>query len=151
MNPTSSILPKRKVTPEDLVLSIRQGLESRDRRFQAPVHHVPVDETAILRALTPFIDLEHVQGPVHTGRIGRVKNYIRRKLQVAMRPWFQHQTSFNRVSAEQMQAHYVSLLRRMIHENAQLHERLDELRNMWFELNRRVADLSADSVTPSTH
>jgi hypothetical protein len=135
----------RRLDAEELVHSIRMGLEARDPRYRtpsAPDDDLPPDENPLL-VLAPVAGLLEVPAKAKPGPLRRPIAFLRRVLRALLRPWTELQTRHNRLTAQLMVQQDRRLRARFQAEVALLRRQQDELRRQIFELNRRASELEA--------
>jgi hypothetical protein len=135
----------RRLDAEELVHSIRMGMEARDPRFQSPTatdDEPPPDENPLL-VLAPVAGLLEVPARAKAGPLRRPIAFARRILRALLRPWTELQTRHNRLAAQLMVQQERRLRTRFQTEIGLLRRQQDELRRQLFELNRRAAELEA--------
>ncbi len=135
----------RRLDAEELVHSIRMGLEVRDSRFRSPTaidDDLPPEENPLL-VLAPVAGLLEVPARAKPGPWRRPIAFLRRVLRALLRPWTELQTRHNRLTAQLMVQQDRRLRTRFQAEITLLRRQQDELRRQLFELNRRAAELEA--------
>ncbi len=165
---TTKPILKRRLSAEELVLSIRQGLEARDARFQNPPAKpktVTIETEDNTKALAPLTNLHEVTARAKPGLTKLPIQFLRKVLRALLRPWTEYQTQFNQTTAqllgEQNRDFHDKLT--AVHErieeeneatrktNEAIRKSLEEVRYMWFDLNRRMEKLEAQTAVAASH
>ena len=148
---TAKSAPERRLSAEELMHSIRQGLESRDWRFSAAPPEFPPPHYDALVHMSPHADLDRLAAHAKPGRYYRPILFARRVLRRLINPWTERQSNFNRLAVHILTGQTRELYAKIERDNQALRLRLDEMRLMWFEMRRRVEELeSARAGGPAT-
>ena len=140
---TAKSAPDRRLSAEELMHSIRQGLESRDWRFsEAPPEFPPHHYDALVH-MSPHADLDKLAAHAKPGRYYRPILFARRVLGRLLNPWTERQGNFNRLTVHILTGQTRDLYAKIERDNQALRLRLDEMRLMWFEMRRRVEELES--------
>lgn len=148
---TAKSAPERRLSAEELMYSIRQGLESRDWRFSQPPPAFPPHHYDAFVHMSPHADLDKLAAHAKPGRFRRPILFARRLLGKLLNPWTERQANFNRLAVHLLTGQTRELYDKSERDNQALRLRLDEMRLMWFEMRRRVEELeSARAGGPAT-
>jgi hypothetical protein len=140
---TAKSPPERRLSAEELMHSIRQGLESRDWRFAPVPPDFPPHIYDALVHMTPYADLDKLGPRARPGRSRRPILFARRVLGQLLNPWTEMQGNFNRLVVHILTGQTRELYVKSERDNQALRLRLDEMRLMWFEMRRRVEELES--------
>ena len=140
---TAKSAPDRRLSAEELMHSIRQGVESRDWRFAPVPPDFPPQHYDAFVHMLPYADLDKLSAHAKPGRFHRPILFARRFLRHLLNPWTERQSNFNRLTVHLLTGQTRELYVKSERDNQALRLRLDEMRLMWFEMRRRVEELES--------